>query len=243
MRRSFCSAALALRVRPSGESNREASFLSAEEGLLTATLYGGPKSRLRAHVAPFNSGTLWIYRDPAKGFAKVSDFDVSSWRPGLRERWERGEAAYRVAGAILASRGGGGPWPEALQTALEALDALEDAGEDACELITFHFIWRWAGLLGIRSDPEHCCACGHGGDELLWFIRGEGFLCPSCAEKTGRPAGMAAGNQARRWLSMAEHCPPTEAASAPLDGEIRVELAALTSALAAYWEGKGSERY
>ena len=160
MQRSFSSSALVLRVRPSGESNREVSFLSAEEGIIGATLFGGPKSRLRSHVSPFNSGTLWIYRDPAKGFAKVSDFDVDSWRPGLRELYERGEAAFRIAGTILAGLGGGGAWPEALGLALPALDALESAAADFCERIVLQFLWRWAGFLGNRPPLGGCSFCG-----------------------------------------------------------------------------------
>ena len=93
MSRNFSYSVLTLRVRPSGESNREAWFLSAEEGIFKATVFGGPKSRLRSQVAPFHQGRLWIYHDPVKDSRKVTDFDVSSWRPGLRELYERVMAA------------------------------------------------------------------------------------------------------------------------------------------------------
>ncbi|MDR2104051.1 MAG: recombination protein O N-terminal domain-containing protein, partial [Treponema sp.] len=81
MNRSFTYSALVLRVRSSGESNREAFFLTAEEGLIRATVFGGPKSKLRSHVAPFHRGTLWVYHDPIRDSRKVTDFDVQSWRP------------------------------------------------------------------------------------------------------------------------------------------------------------------
>ncbi|MDR2484736.1 MAG: recombination protein O N-terminal domain-containing protein, partial [Treponema sp.] len=54
MARSFTYSALVLRVRPVGESNREAWFLTPEEGVLKAAVFGGPKSKLRAHIAPFH---------------------------------------------------------------------------------------------------------------------------------------------------------------------------------------------
>jgi DNA repair protein RecO (recombination protein O) len=54
MSRSFTFPALCLRVRPSGESNREAWFLSGEEGIVKVTVFGGPKSRLRSQAAAFN---------------------------------------------------------------------------------------------------------------------------------------------------------------------------------------------
>ncbi|MDR1256680.1 MAG: recombination protein O N-terminal domain-containing protein, partial [Spirochaetaceae bacterium] len=77
-RNSVCPA-LVLRVRPCGESNREAFFLTAETGVTRAYVYGGAKSRLRAAVSPFQSGDLYLYRDPARDSGKVTDFDVRRW--------------------------------------------------------------------------------------------------------------------------------------------------------------------
>ncbi|MDR1100566.1 MAG: recombination protein O N-terminal domain-containing protein, partial [Treponema sp.] len=117
MPRTFTYTALVLRTRPSGESNREAWFLTAEEGLLRATVFGGPRSRLRAHVAPFHSGPLWIYHDPVRDSRKITDFDVLCWRPGIREQYERTMAADALAETILNSHGGGGNWKTAFALA------------------------------------------------------------------------------------------------------------------------------
>ena len=48
-----------------------------------------------------------VYHDPSKDSRKLSDFDVRSWRPGLRELYERAMAADAVAETVLASHGGG----------------------------------------------------------------------------------------------------------------------------------------
>ena len=146
--------ALILRSRPSGESNSEVTLLTAEEGLLRATVFGGPKSKLRSHAAPYNSGRVWIYRDPAKEYAKISDFDVQSWRPGLRELYERTMAASGIAETILSSHGGGGEWETALKLAVSALDAMEQASEELCERLLVHFLWQWTGFLGIQPSLE-----------------------------------------------------------------------------------------
>ena len=238
MQRSFSSSALVLRVRASGESNREAVFLSAEEGLLSATLFGGPKSKLRSHVSPFNSGLLWTYRDPAKDFRKVSDFDVQSWRPGLRELYERSNTASHIAGVILDGHGGGSAFAEAFALANAALDALEDADESCCERLLIYFMWNWAGLLGNRgADLRYCtsCACEFPGDAVLWFIPGEGFLCKNCmvheqptgqAKHTGNKTGVVLGPGSRRWLLAVEDKPPSEIFRLTLDtvslGELKV---------------------
>jgi DNA repair protein RecO (recombination protein O) len=196
--------ALALRVRRSGE-NREASFLCAEEGIVRATVFGGPKSSLRSAVAPFNAGRLLVYHDPVKDTRKVSEFDVSSWRPGLREVYERSESASKICAAVLYSHGGGGSWPEALALAAGALDALERAGAGACRSLYLRFLWRWAGFLGQRPDLTRCsaCACEIPPDGVVWYRAGE-LYCPACAAGSG----LLVGAESRRWLLSAEGSRP-----------------------------------
>jgi DNA repair protein RecO (recombination protein O) len=186
MSRTAVYSALVLRNRPSGESNSEVTLLTAEEGIIKATVFGGPKSKLRAHSAPYNSGQVWVYRDPAKDYGKLSDFDVRSWRPGLRELYERTMAASALAETVLHTHGGGGGWEEALKLATAVLDALESANEELCPRLLVHFLWRWAGFLGIQPHIESCAVCGDRAvSNPLWFSAREGsVLCGSCVPKT-----------------------------------------------------------
>ena len=241
MQRSFSFPALVLRVKPLGE-HREAFFLSAEDGVISATLFGGPKSRLRSHVSPFNSGLLWTYRDTSKEFRKVSDFDVLDWRPGLRELYERCSAASFVAQVILAGHGGGGAFTEAFALANAVMDALSSADEACCERILLYFLWNWSGLLGNRgNDLRRCsfCACESDDDEVLWFIPGEGFLCKNCMLKERRdvrenPAGKKAAAlspNTRRWLLTVQDRPPSELVHFPADTVSLGELKALVNML------------
>jgi DNA repair protein RecO (recombination protein O) len=154
MNRFINCAAIALRVRPSGESNREAFFLTPEAGIVRAYVYGGPKSKLRSYVSPFHSGTLYLYHDPVRDSNKVSDFDVHDWRPGLRELYERTIYADVIAETILAAAGGGSDWAGALRLAERSLGALEKSDAETARRIVVHFLWNWAGLLGVRPDPE-----------------------------------------------------------------------------------------
>jgi DNA repair protein RecO (recombination protein O) len=141
-------------VRPSGESNREALFLSADAGILRAFVYGGPKSKLRSYVSQFHSGGLYLYHDPVRDSYKVTDFDVRSWRPGIREDYDRTMAAAAISETILAGYGGGCNWGAALDMANASLDAVEMVdGLDALRVLV-HFFWNWAELNGIHSG-EH----------------------------------------------------------------------------------------
>jgi DNA repair protein RecO (recombination protein O) len=203
MNRSTTHEAVVLSVRPSGESNREAVFLTEDAGLMRATVFGGPKSRLRAYVAPYHGGQLLIYREPVKDFRKVTDFAVAQWRPGIRESLERAYAAAAVAETVIASHGGGGSWAEALDLCRESLDALDCAGDDACAPALLRFLWKWAELLGARPDLDSCdeCACLPAVDEVVLYSRREGAVrCSRCAQRRENADAIVLGAGARAWL-------------------------------------------
>ncbi|MDR3335835.1 MAG: DNA repair protein RecO [Treponema sp.] len=242
--------ALILRARPSGESNREITLFTAEEGLLRATVFGGPKSRLRAYAAPYHQGTVWLYRDPVKDSLKVTDFDVLSWRPGIREDYDRTMAAAAVAETILASHGGGTERTPALALAGDTLDALETGNGEGCRRLVIQFLWNWAGILGCRPDLRRCASCGKVFTEAeaaatLWYSRREGScFCPSCSGLGEDIRGLVradlaaeflpAGPGARRWLFTAENLKPSHISRVGMDrisqGEARALCTAILSA-------------
>jgi DNA repair protein RecO (recombination protein O) len=218
MFRNFTCQALTLRVKASGESNREAWFLTAEQGLLRATVYGGPKSRLRAYVAPFHEGKLWVYHDPVKDFYKVSDFDVQSYRPGIRELWERAMAADAVAETILSSQGGGGNWPLAVRLAGAVLDALNETAAGVCPRLAVYFFWHWAQILGVKPELSACasCSCEAKREDVLWYsVKKEALFCEKCTGNTDSLLRIGAG--ARLWLKEIESLPPAAVERVALD--------------------------
>jgi len=238
MSRTFVYTALVLRNRPSGESNNEITLLTAEEGIFKATVYGGAKSKLRSHSAPYNSGQVWIYRDPAKDYSKLSDFDVHSWRPGLRELYERTMAASAVAETILSTHGGGGDWGSALKMAAATLDALETAGEELCRRLLVHFLWQWAGFLGIRPHLESCASCA-AADAPLWFsAREHTVLCGNCAHDETHSDFIHLNLGCRRWFAAVEQLEPSELHRYSLDNKSFNEAKALSAAVMAGALGK-----
>jgi len=240
MSRTAVYSALVLRNRKSGESNCEVSLLTAEEGIIKATVFGGPKSKLRAHSAPYNSGQVWIYRDKAKDYGKLSDFDVQSWRPGLRELYERTMAAGAVAETILCTHGGGGDWGTAMKLAVSALDALEGANEELCPRLLVHFLWRWAHFLGIQPHIEECAACGDRADGApLWFSASEGsVLCAACAPEAENRALSPINPGCRRWLAAVGMQEPAVLHRFSLDNRSFLEAKSLTAAVLAGALGK-----
>ncbi len=208
---------MVLRVRQSGESNREAFFLTAESGLIRATVFGGAKSRLRSFVSPFHEGTLWAYHDTVKDFLKVTDFDVRQWRPGLRERYGRAMAAAAVSETVSVSHAGGGNWAAALNVASQTLDALDAAEDNMVARIFCQFLWNWNDLIGEKPPLGECSLCGLAfppGESALYAPVEGALLCPECA--VGH-TGVSLSAGARKWLAAAERVPPAEIGRWTLD--------------------------
>ena len=239
MTRNYSYSALILRIRSSGESNRDAWLLTKEAGLLRATVFGGPKSRLRSYASPFHSGQAWVYHDPVRDTRKLSDFDVHSWRPGLRELYERAMAADAVAETILASHGGGGNWDGVLSLAEAALDALEAADSEGCTRITLHFLWQWTEFLGQRPEFDCCSLCGKPttADDMLWYSPREGgIVCGGChGEGTNL---LEAGPGCRRWLETVCQLSPAQLVRYTMDGTSFRQAKSLVTAILAETLGK-----
>jgi len=241
--------ALILRSRPSGEANRDVWLMTAEAGLIRATVFGGPKSRLRSYASPFHSGQAWVYHDPAKDTRKLSDFDARAWRPGLREVYERAMAADAVAETALASHGGGGNWGRALSLIEAALDALADADSGTCARILLCFLWQWADFLGLRPQFDGCSLCGKPvppGALIKFSPREGGVVCAACRGEGqgGVAAGyLSAGSACRRWLETVRPLTPAEVTRYPLDENSFREAMSLTTAILAEALGRRLESW
>jgi DNA repair protein RecO (recombination protein O) len=232
--------ALILRSRPSGESNRDVWLLSQEAGLLRVTVFGGPKSRLRSYASPFHSGQAWVYHEPVKNTYKLSDFDVSSWRPGLREMYERAMSADAVAETILASHGGGGNWGRALSLAQAALDALAAADEETCARIVLWFLWQWTDFLGLRPEFDACSLCGKP-SPVRYSIREGGMVCGSCSAEAA--SLVEAGPGCCHWLETTRSLNPDQLSRHTLDKKSFREARSLATAILAEAIGKRLESW
>ncbi|MBR1722131.1 MAG: recombination protein O N-terminal domain-containing protein, partial [Treponema sp.] len=125
--RNFSTPALILSVQLQGESNRRVTIFSPHEGIFTATLYGGPKSKLRALVSPMNSGLIYLYRDEVKNQIKITDFDVKNYHLSFRENLFKTWAAS-FATEILIKTKCAGSSEEAWRIMNGFLDGLELSG-------------------------------------------------------------------------------------------------------------------
>jgi DNA repair protein RecO (recombination protein O) len=178
--------ALVLKVKSSGESDREAALLTEDAGVVYARLYGGPKSRLRSHVSVFNSGIVYLYHDPVRNSYKISDFDVREWRPAIRESYEATMAAYELSETLLKSYGSGGDWRAVLDLAETVLDCIAGAipADAVLDTAVSYFLWHYLGFLGLDIPMDNCACCDKALPQtgvFVFDVTEGGFLCSGCA--------------------------------------------------------------
>ncbi len=221
-----------LRARDSGSGNRVVTLMTGDHGVVEALMYGGGKSKLRSLAAPYHEGRVWIYRDPAKDSAKLTDFDVSDAHEGARSALARSLHAALWAEILIRVRGGGadfhGPY-SLLRTCLRALDAMSEEESAYASIV---FVWELAALMGQRPDTASCAACP---GALSWdgvecfSPREGGFLCRECAAERSDPAAQAVPAGTGRYLARAAAVGPAEAL------RLRMDPVSLASARRIAW--------
>ena len=157
MNRNTRKDALVLSVKETAQDNRSVCLLT-KEGLEWATLFGGPKSKLRGSVSPWNRGSAYIYKNEEKGSAKITDFDVQKYHPTFRENLFKSFAASLAGEIVSKSKCAGSP--EQCYVLLNGfLDGMDLLGEDEARLGLLRFLWRYLELLGVRPQADFCPRC------------------------------------------------------------------------------------
>lgn len=157
--RSWSSDALVLSVKDFGEGHRGVQLLmpATEHSckLLEAAVFGGPKSKLRGLVVPYQSGTVWLYSNPIKNSNKITDFKVTEYRIGLRDNLTRLWCASFAAELALKLKGNI-DW-DILNFFLNGISI---SSEYQCRTALLRFLWRVILYSGIAPNVELCSRCG-----------------------------------------------------------------------------------
>ncbi|MBQ0051528.1 MAG: DNA repair protein RecO C-terminal domain-containing protein [Treponema sp.] len=231
--RNISFPALILNIQPSGENNRNVMIFSAEEGISYATLYGGPKSKLRSLVSPMNSGIIYLYRDESKNQTKITDFDVKNYHLSFRENLFKTWAA-NLASEILIRTKCAGSSEASWKIVRGFLDGMEISSEAESRLGLVRFLWRYLDLLGVKPDTKFCCQCGeslHAGkftNHALSYrypfqTSENGFVCPDCgaaqvhSESNSNPFSAGIGKAALTYLEATSSLSPKEVRAITID--------------------------
>ncbi|MCR5495669.1 MAG: DNA repair protein RecO C-terminal domain-containing protein [Treponema sp.] len=177
--------ATVISVKPSGENNSSVCLLTKAEGVIYATLYGGPKSRLKSLVSTWNTGT--IYLSLSHNHYKISDFDVKSYHLSFRENFYKSCAASVSAEIALKTHCGGNcekAWA-LINGFLTGLDRAESQVQASSGLL--RFLWRYLDLMGLQPDPLSCAFCGKKLEESAHYLLSENAFVGTCCHREKSP--------------------------------------------------------
>ena len=177
-----------LSLKPAGENNSNVTLLTPDKGIIYATLYGGPKSKLKSLVSLYNCGTIWLYESPEKNQIKISDFDVKNFHSSLSQNLFKIYAASLAAELSIKTHAAGSS-QECYKYVCGFLDGMELCNEEQSRLGLIRFLWRFLILLGVNPDVRECENCNKSFIDLkfdmkefsYYNILDNTFLCKDCA--------------------------------------------------------------
>lgn len=187
MNRSFSTFAVILNIKPFGENNSTVTLLTNEKGIIYATLYGGPKSKLRSLVTLWNFGTIWLYENQEKKQIKITDFEVKNYHSTFSQNLFKMYSASLVAEICIKTQCAGSP-KECFKLVVGFFDGMEIVNEQQAKTGLVRFLWRFLELLGIQPQ-SHCCSfCGKSFLEYKLFnhcfynFLENTFFCDECVK-------------------------------------------------------------
>ncbi len=176
--RSLNTEALVLSVSSFTDDHRNVLLLTPQElgcALVSATLFGGARSKLRGMVAAYQSGRIWLYSNPIKNSNKITDFSVSAYRIELRESLVRSWCAA-VCSEVTIKTCGTVEW----RLVNAFLDGLCVSDDEGCKRGLLRFLWRLLRLSGIAPDIFRCGSCGVSLTAAVYSPAEDACFCASC---------------------------------------------------------------
>ena len=153
MNRSYYTNAIVLNLKPTGENNNSVTLLTPDKGIIYATLYGGPKSKLRSLVAQWHSGKIWLYDNPEKKQTKISDMEVLNYHESFGRDLFKMYAASLAAELAIKTRCAGSP-EQCFKLISGFLDGMELCDEEQSRLGLIRFLWRYLALMGVQPEAD-----------------------------------------------------------------------------------------
>ena len=153
MQRSYYTKAIVLNLKETGENNNSVTLITPDKGIIYATLYGGPKSKLRSLVAQWHSGKIWLYDNPEKKQTKISDMEVLNYHQSFGQNLFKMYAASLAAEIAIKTRCAGSP-EQCFKLVLGFFDGMELCDEEQSRLGLIRFLWRYLALLGVQPEAD-----------------------------------------------------------------------------------------
>lgn len=234
MNRSFQTQAVVISLKPSGENNSTVTLLTKEHGIIYATLYGGPKSRMKSLVAQWNSGTVYLYDNPEKKQTKISDFDVKNYHASFSQNLFKTYAASLAVELAVKTKCAGSPL-QCWTLTSGFLDGLEIANEEQGRVGLIRFLWRFLELMGVQPACHCCGSCGTSFLDSSFAPESQSyynsiennFICSTCGTTEKRELMFPVKLSALRYLAGVSYLTPGEVRKLQIDRQDYLQLRAI----------------
>ncbi len=219
MNRSYFTNTIILNLKPAGENNSTVTLLTPDKGVIYATLYGGPKSKLRSQVALWHSGKIWLYENPEKKQTKISDMEVTDYHTTFGQNLFKQYAASLAAELAIKTRCAGSP--EHCFTLVKGfMDGMELCDEEQSRLGLIRFLWRYLELMGVR--PETNGSKAFAPKAVSYYNIAEN--CFTWERDEQSTFLIPIKNEAVQYLAAVSECTPSEVRKIVIDKAVYEEL-------------------
>lgn len=224
MNRSFSTPAIVVNIKPLGENNSSVTLLTQDKGIIFATLYGGPKSKMKSLVSQWNSGIIYLYENPEKNQLKISDFDVKNYHTSFSQNLYKLYAASLAAEIAIKTRCAGSN-EQCFTLVSGFFDGMELCNEEQSKVGLIRFLWRYIELLGVQPDASTCAGCDSSfldskfANEQVSYYNGieNCFICSDCIQEKDSSAVFPIKTAAVRYLSAVTLLTPGEVRKLNID--------------------------
>lgn len=248
MKEQFSSNAIVIGMDPISENNQLVYFLTENDGLLRATLYGGRKSHLKNYILQWNSGIL-TYTKSKKDFLTVIDFDVNNFHNSITDNITKLRLATACQEIVINTKSiatGEDYWKWVIGF-INGLDLCTT--KYGCVTAFLRFVWRYLYLMGMQPDITTCANCkksifnntcaldssntdninvnnqtADNFDFVLYNKSEHEFLCSNCATQCEDPNTVRLSITAASYLNSIMNCDYKTTQTTKLSNDVILEL-------------------
>jgi DNA repair protein RecO (recombination protein O) len=228
---AFSSEALVLQVRPAGEADVLADFLTPDRGRLRGLAKGAKKSRKRFAncLEPACLVRLQLFEKPTNPWVRLEAGELIDGFAAIRRDFRKwGVAGFicELTRELVPPRD---PHPAVFDLLREALLRLE--GRAPAEEVGPIFQWKLLKLAGYGFSLQVCPGCGRTGNDFeraIFSSRKTALVCPDCG---GGEQGLSLSPGTLSSLRQVDRLEAAKAFRVRLDRLIRREAETLLT----YW--------
>ncbi|MBK5201441.1 MAG: DNA repair protein RecO [Spirochaetaceae bacterium] len=197
MDRNTCEQAIVLKTRKDGDSNRNLTLLSVDNGIYEIRAFRFRTSKTAPKAYLFQEGMFYLYNNPVKKQYSLKDVSLISSHDSIREDYEAIIVASLMSEFILCSAND--DMSNIYRLLATSLDLLEDSTIEK-DIVLIQFFLRMIREHGLIENFSNCPVCNkkYSRDEILHFSQTINVPCCSDCEQLPNIILQA---KARKYLS------------------------------------------